>query len=388
MWPHQDDSNALVIDRAAAADVPGEEAVREWASDKRAFISSVMAELGEARAAAAAGVRSVGARAVMFEEFGGRDADPVDAYLGEVETSQIYIGILGRRYGKPLPTRYSATHAEFQHAEQRGLRMAVWALDTREREGPQQSFLEEVRAFHVVPAVHAPADLERQVGERLRTIAAEDLAPWAKLGSILFRASEITHAGDEITVAARVRSDDVAHAIEALAPDSFGAGGRHRFTWAGRCRHVQVASVRSTTTAARSKLMHLRLDVTEGHRHPLIRVGFNGQTPADLTETTLRVALLGERSQLARQHTHFMVEMPDPLQPLRDAHVPDEILRPLAEVMIIDELLGSGRAARVTQFRLGASVGGLRRLELSWEAPREYENENRRERHLVGQVRL
>ena len=134
--------------------------------------------------------------------------------------------------------------------------------------------------------------------------------------------------------------------------------------------------------------MHLRLDVTESHRHPLIGVGFNGQTPADLTETTLRVALLGERSQLARQHTHFMAEMPDPLQPLRDARVSDEILRPLAEVMIIDELLGSGRAARVTQFRLGASVGGLRRLELSWEAPREYENENRRKRHLVGQVRL
>ena len=38
----------------------------------------------------------------MFEEFGGRDADPLDAYLHEVETSQIYVGILGQSYGTPI----------------------------------------------------------------------------------------------------------------------------------------------------------------------------------------------------------------------------------------------------------------------------------------------
>lgn len=43
-----------------------------------------MAELPEERQAAAAGVRGAGLCAVMFEEFGGRDAD--------------------KRYGKPLRT--------------------------------------------------------------------------------------------------------------------------------------------------------------------------------------------------------------------------------------------------------------------------------------------
>jgi hypothetical protein len=41
--------------------------------------SSVMAELAEERQAIAAGVRGVGLRAVLFEEFGGRDADPEEA---------------------------------------------------------------------------------------------------------------------------------------------------------------------------------------------------------------------------------------------------------------------------------------------------------------------
>ena len=88
-----------MIDRAAAAELPPVDAVREWAREKRAFISSVMAELAEERRAVAAGVRAVGLRAVIFEEFGGRDADPEEAYLAEVEGSDIYIGILGSATG-------------------------------------------------------------------------------------------------------------------------------------------------------------------------------------------------------------------------------------------------------------------------------------------------
>src|SRR4051812_14718564 len=103
----------LIIDRAAAAEIPSADAVREWAYGKRGFISSVMAELPAERQAAADALQAVGATPIIFERFGGRDADPEDAYLGEVETSDIYIGILGRRYGRPLPTRYSATHTEY-----------------------------------------------------------------------------------------------------------------------------------------------------------------------------------------------------------------------------------------------------------------------------------
>src|SRR5713101_3206501 len=132
----------LLIDRAAAAELPSAESVREWAREKRAFISSVMAELAAERQAAAAGVRAVGLRAVMFEDFGGRDADPEEAYLAEVEGSDIYIGILGRRYGKPMRSRYSATHVEYLHAEKHALRMAVWTLAAPDREGHEQSFLD------------------------------------------------------------------------------------------------------------------------------------------------------------------------------------------------------------------------------------------------------
>ena len=131
-----------------------------------------MKELANERQAAAAGVRGVGLRAVMFEEFGGRDADPEEAYLAEVEGSDIYIGILGRRYGKPLKTRFSATHTEYVHAEKHGLRIALWTFAAADREGHEQSFLDEVRTFYVVPEFRTVADLQRQVEERMRSIAA------------------------------------------------------------------------------------------------------------------------------------------------------------------------------------------------------------------------
>jgi hypothetical protein len=80
----------LIVDRAAAAEIPSADAVREWGHGKRAFISSVMSELPPERQAAATAVRTANVLPIMFEQFGGRDADPENAYLGEVETSDIY----------------------------------------------------------------------------------------------------------------------------------------------------------------------------------------------------------------------------------------------------------------------------------------------------------
>ena len=388
LW-QSDEPEALLIDRLAAAEVPETSAVCEWARDKRVFISSVMAELSKERAAAAAATRSVGALPVMFEDFGGRDADPLDAYLGEVETSHIYIGILGRTYGRPLSTRFSATHTEYRHAEQRGLRISAWALDTQQREGPQQAFLDEIRTFHVVPSFRSPDDLQRRVQDRLRNIAAEDLAPWVKLGPIVFRAGRVVHQENKIEVRARIQSDSVASALEAMAPDGYGRGQEARFTWAGRCRKVQVSTVRSTTTTARSTLTDLRLDVIDDQRSNLLGISLNDFTADDLTDAALRTALFGAPNPLAQQNMGFMAEMGDPLQPLRAASVPDEIVRSLAALVIVEELVGSGRAARVADFKLGASVSGLRRLEFSWVPPRRYDNEPRRQgRSVCGSVRL
>src|ERR1700730_13126466 len=117
----QTNNQPILIDRAAAAELPSDEVIREWARDKRGFVSSVMTGFGDERQAAVEGLREVCLRPVIFEEFGGRDADPEQAYLAEVEASDIYVGILGKRYGKQLKSGFSATQAEYIHSHIHGL---------------------------------------------------------------------------------------------------------------------------------------------------------------------------------------------------------------------------------------------------------------------------
>lgn len=383
------ENEPLIIDRGAAAEIASAESIREWAHGRRAFISSVMSELSTERQAAAAAIRAVGGSPVMFELFGGRDADPEDAYLGEVETSDVYICILGGRYGKPLRTRFSATNTEYMHAEKAGLRIATWCSNTLEREGHQQAFLDDVRLFHVVPTFVSPEDLKAQVEDRWRAIAAEDLSPWCKLGGVIFRASEVIDSGDVLQVTARVRSDEVAHALETMRGDSFSRGTDARFTWAGRSRFVRATSVKTVTTTARSRTFRLQLERREAQSDPLVSMSVNGRSAAELTEIGLRTTLFGERSSRNNDLLGgFYAEMPDPLAALREARLPDEIIRPVAELLLVDALVGGGRASRVTEFRLGAVVQGRRRLRLGWEPPRVYTSVPVESRVIAGDVQV
>jgi hypothetical protein len=387
-WQSSKEPERLLIDRAAAAELPSAEAVREWAEEKRAFISSVMAELPAERQAVAAGVRAVGLRPVMFEEFGGRDADPEEAYLAEVEASDIYIGILGKRYGKPLKSRYSPTHAEYRHAEQHALRMAVWTLDTDEREGPEQSFLDEVRTFYVAPGFSSADDLRRQVEERMRAIAAEDLAPWCKLGNVVFRATEVEDRGDVIQVKARVRDDAVARALEDMRGDRYNRGATARITWSGRSKYAKVTGVHVTTTSGKSKLFRLELQVAESPGDQFREISVNGKSPAELTELGLRSVLYGEPNPFNDQYMGLATKIPDPLAPLRENQVSGEIVRPLSELLVTDLLVGTDRAKRIVAFTLGVAIQGRRKLALAWEPPSPYSNQTERIREISGEVKL
>ena len=143
---------------------------------------------------------------MLFTRFGGREDDAQAAYLHEVASSSIYVGILGRLYGRQMPSRHSATHAEYLAAEH-GLRVAVWAKDVEDREGYEESFLEEVRTFHATGRFSTPAEFAEDVDRRFRRIAAEDLAPWAKLGAVVFRARRIAEGAGRGEVVARVRRE-------------------------------------------------------------------------------------------------------------------------------------------------------------------------------------
>jgi hypothetical protein len=345
-----------------------------------------MDELRAERIAIAAAIRRMGAEPVWFEEFGGRDADPSDAYTAEVATSTIYVGILGQRYGRLLPSRYSASHTEYLFAEEHGLRICVYPLDVSDRDAREQGFLEEVWQFHTAPIVSS-AELPDAVVRRCERLAAEDLSPWCKLGDVVFRATSVTETKDEIVVTAKVRGKDVAHALDQMATDRW-TRFEGQFTWSGRTQAVRVGELQVTTTASSARTYRISLERREKQRDSQFEISINGKSADDLTEIAIRVGLLGERSPLEDQYTDYMVDLGDPLQPLRKQRISDEVVRAVAQLLLVENLVGNGRVARITKFRLGAAIAGKRRIDLAWETPRRYSNVNSGRRAVAGTVML
>jgi hypothetical protein len=357
---------SLLVDRGAAATRVGDRAVVEWGQEQRVFVSSVIDGYGEYREAVVDAVREIGAEPVLFERFGGRDSSPHEAYLTEVRASTVYVGLLGARYGRPLPDRFSATHAEFLEAEREGIRTSVWVQQGVDREGPQQSFMEAVRTFQVTGLYSSPQELRRNVGDRLRVIASEDVSPWVKLGNVIFRATEISEGSGIATVRACVRDAAVASALRQLIDRT--RRGRQPFSYADRVLVAEPRNVSVTTRAGRSVDVELELAITDPGQPT--KINFNGVAWNRLTEIAIHVSLFGEPNPFGLMH--HVVEIPNPFPALRAATVPEEALRPLARLVMSEILVTERGIERLTTFALGQPIRGHRRLRLGWQIPPPY----------------
>lgn len=363
----------LIVDRATTAVPLSDDEVHGWAATRRVFVSSVIEDMGEERRAAVEAISRIGAEPVWFEGMGGRDQDAEQAYLGEVAASDIYVGLLGSRYGRPDPsTGYSATHAEYLHAVDNGLRITVWTMDSEDMAGHQRDFLNEIRTYFVTGNAESPDELSMKIEDRLRHIAAEELAPWCILDHVVFRASEITDDGRTVSIDALVRDRDVGHALTAMRPSGQFRQPGMRIIFGDTAANVSVSSVEVTQSSGATRRFRLTLEREHAD------FGWNSMTemsytvngrnysPGDLTEIALRRVLFDEASPF--QHDLGFTEMPDPLTPLRHAAVQEESLRPILRLLLVDSLTGSGRASRVTKLLLGPQANGVRRLLVEWES--------------------
>lgn len=351
----------LLIDRAAAAARPDEQAIHDWAADQRVFISSVINGYREYREAAVAAIENLGATPVWWERFGGRDSDPNEAYIAEVRSSAIYVGLLGARYGQLLRDRYSATHQEYREGERDGLRTSVWAQQGVEREGPQQSFFEEVRAFGVTGSYSTPAELREGLESRLREIAAEDLSPWVKLGGMVFRATEIEEHDAAVVVRATIRDQAMIAAARALTE---GWGRRSvLLSYADRTVVAQVQAVNARTRGGRAVAFEIRLRSSPVGQPT--RMTFNGIPWVKLSELAVRVSFFGEPNTLGLMS--HMAALPNPFPAVAAAGVADEAIRPISRLLVSEVLIAERGIQRLRVFQLGRDINGRRRLRLAWQ---------------------
>jgi Domain of unknown function (DUF4062) len=102
------------------------------------LISSVQRDYQDVRQAAREGVETLDYRALMAETVGAAPASSREALLEYVERTDVFLLIVGPRYGERGESGYSPTEEEFNHARQLGKPILV-LVDERPRDAAARS---------------------------------------------------------------------------------------------------------------------------------------------------------------------------------------------------------------------------------------------------------
>lgn len=135
----------------------------------RVFISSVVNGFEDYRGAARRAIETVDAVPVMCEDFGARPYSSERTCRTEIESSDVYVVILGGRYGYEHQDKESVTQQEFRHAISLRLPILIFVQDV-EMEPSQAEFRNEVSAYHsgfCRERFSTPEELERKLIKNL-----------------------------------------------------------------------------------------------------------------------------------------------------------------------------------------------------------------------------
>jgi hypothetical protein len=347
--------------------------VSTWGSGRSCFVSSLISDMPEERQAARAAIESIGANPVMFEDLGGQDITADDAYLAGVRRSDIYVGILGPRYGVRIRDGYSATEAEFREAERQGLRLCVFVtgVDGTEMDGAQRDLITGIRNGYTTSTFAGPDSLKNRIATRLHTMAEEDLAPWIRLGDLIFRAQNMRSDGQTIVVQAEVR-DAGLHAELVRLRDQRASG--IPYASPSEAVSVQLASLSSEVISTSTFAEQIVLTVQSANGSPS-RMAFNNLTADEVDRRALSDGLFG--TQTLSTNAWGTMQAADPLARIRGLELDDVIVRPVTRLLINEHLLRNGIAPNIEAFSLGPEHGGGRRLRLAWRPQQRYSNQPR-----------
>lgn len=365
-------NESLLIDLHSASLPASEQDIRTWASGRRVFVSSLITDMPDERTAVREAIEAVGATPVMFEEeLGAQDVSAEQAYLSGVRSSVIYVGMWGPRYGVIMANGYSATHAEFLEAEREGLRLCLFVRDGDGFDGQQRDLVQGARNLYTTSAWSDPADLHRRVRRRLEDLAAEELAPWVRVGRAVFRAREITDDDRTVTIDASVHSNAV-HAELVRLRDRRAGGIAYASPGHAQTAQVEALSTRIDSTVGHHERLTLTVQDNRGSMGRAMTV--NGIPAAEMSRRALSDGLFG--TELLSDQTLFLSRPVDPLGPLRGSALDDAALRPVARLLFEEQLIRDQTASRIDSFALGPSQQGARRLRASWTPPTVFVNES------------
>ncbi len=136
---------------------------------KKVFISSIIQGFTGERQAAESAVKSLGLLPIMAEQFGAQPLSPRHACLQGVRKSDLFLSMLGSRYGDETDSGKSPCEEEFDEARQGGLPIFIF-IKNCERDEKQEVFKERITSYEKGYFVHffdSADELFRQITESL-----------------------------------------------------------------------------------------------------------------------------------------------------------------------------------------------------------------------------
>lgn len=366
---------SFLVDEAAAALKPSADKIRQWAFGQRIFVSSVMEELARERQHVVSAIERFGAQPVWFEKFGGMDQTPNGSFISELSSCLIYVGILGRTYGQVMPSGYSATQEEYNAALERNLRICIWTHLSEDFQGDQNAFVQRVRRFHTTGTYSSPEDLAEEVTLRLERICAEDLSIWVKLGSIVFRASQVEEAGNSAVIHASISSPVVLAALENLRPTAYRRN-ELQLTYRGVSFPVLIEDVKCLTSSNSSTIAIISLakqadrDRAQNPLHSLSVVKEAGRTYTSdqITKMRVRSFLFGEEVTLG---WGFGAVDRSSITEALAMELPLEVHTALIKLIVTEYLVVNLGISRLPAIQISPPhpVSGKRRIGVTWIKP-------------------
>ncbi len=146
------------------------------------FLSSVRRGLEQERDNLPALIGAIGHECTRFEDYTAQPVASREACLRGVDQADVYLLLLGGRYGQPVfDSGLSPTEEEFTRARQRGIPMLVFVKQGVEVEPRQQAFIDRVQEYtggRFRAGFTSAVDLQPKVARALAELAAQQ-APLA-----------------------------------------------------------------------------------------------------------------------------------------------------------------------------------------------------------------
>lgn len=296
----------LLLDEQVAPSRFTKDQITEWASDKRIFISSTMRDLEEDRRIAEQAITTLGAEPRMFENLV-KDGTPRAAFLTEVRQCDLFLLLLGERYGEPDDTGFPATRQEYTEAVRCG--KSILALQNQgmagQRESELSKWMEELEKERVVNRYSTHTELKQSLKVGLNEFVSEKMIQWVKMDNMIFLAQSIEHHGvdsygrQRITLEAKIKNPRI---ISALGSISQQFHGRVRVTFGLDTLECQKIVVKRSSAAAGQTLFTIECEtvaadygMSSGQRHFIAQTGaYNKHSHRDMIGYSIRSVTFNE----------------------------------------------------------------------------------------------